>query len=553
MKSVFWIALIALLTLAIRGHNLRSTFIDGRIYFVDADCYSRMTRAQIVDEHLGTIVRYHDFENHPIGVAPHTTAVLDYLIVGFKGVLWLLSRPFEALRSSVLASQLLDAAGALISPILGLLTVVVLSLWGRWWMRRRTTGGAIEPPMRMWLAAAPPLLFAVSPILVHGTALGRPDHQSLLILLTAFALGAEWILAGRYLRGWAIVAGLAWGVALWVSVYEPFILLAAISFFRWVEVMFFSKADAVPSAKILPWKWGTIAVIVLLAVLIERWHFQLPDDTLKAYFNNWAISIGELRHLDPSKPTLYRWLSWLCVISPILLVLAARQDRRAISALGMLVVTFALTCWQIRWGYFLALVFAMTLPWQLSVLRTRWIAWPLLLIALWPTWKEWDEQLYPDAQAQKQFGLRRMELTQMRAVAEAMRSHESHGFLAPWWQSPPLAYWSRQSGVAGSSHESLAGIVDTARFYTAADPEVAAKILQDRRVSWVVVDDPGRLISTSRSVLGSELPANLLVTTLAEQPGAAPSYLTETPIPAADPSRPQFFRLYRVHLERTDP
>ena len=70
--------------------------------------------------------------------------------------------------------------------------------------------------------------------------------------------------------------------------------------------------------------------------------------------------------------------------------------------LGLLLLTFALTCWQIRWGYFLALVFAMSLPWQLAVLRWRKLAWPVLLIALWPTWMEWDEQLFPSAQAQKQ-------------------------------------------------------------------------------------------------------------------------------------------------------
>ena len=51
-------------------------------------------------------------------------------------------------------------------------------------------------------------------------------------------------------------------------------------------------------------------------------------------------------------------------------------------------------------------------------------------------------------------------------------------FLASWWLSPAIAYWSRQPGVAGTSHESLPGIVDTARFFLSTDPASAAAILR---------------------------------------------------------------------------
>ena len=56
------------LTFAARSHNLRDVFVEGRIYFLDADCYSRMTRARMVAEHHGMVVRHHDFENFPQGV-----------------------------------------------------------------------------------------------------------------------------------------------------------------------------------------------------------------------------------------------------------------------------------------------------------------------------------------------------------------------------------------------------------------------------------------------------------------------------------------------------
>ncbi|MHA3770030.1 hypothetical protein ACXR0O_00670 [Verrucomicrobiota bacterium sgz303538] len=586
MKSVLWIVLLAALTLAIRGHNLRNTFIEGRIYFVDADCYSRMTRAQIVDQHPGTVVRWHEFENFPKGVMPHTTAPLDYLIVGLKWILSGVSRLSESLRTSILATQWLDVAGALISPLLGVATVIFLSVWARWWMRR--SGGDV--PLNPWLAASPGLLFAVCPILVHGTLLGRPDHQSLLLFLMAVALGADWVFTERRTLAWAATSGVAWGLALWVSVYEPGILLLGMILFRWVERRFPvaaprsetleytdvseiandtppaatepGKEARVPSAS---WwtpgrvKWCALAGVVLLALLIERWHFQLADESLKKFFGQWASSIGELRHLNPRKPILYRWLGWAWVISPILLVLAARRDRRAISVLGLLLLTFGLTCWQIRWGYFLALAYAMSLPWQLAVLRWRWLAWPLLVLSLWPTWKEWDEQLFPNSEAEKQFALRRIELHQLRGVASAMRSEDTRAFIAPWWLSPPLAYWSGQPGVAGSSHESLSGIVDTARFYTAGTPEEAAAILRARNVDWVVADDAARLLGTSKAILASDPPPNALAYSLAEKPNAVPPFLVETPLTSshsalgAEAGGPQFFRLYRVAKEQLQP
>ena len=78
------------------------------------------------------------------------------------------------------------------------------------------------------------ILYAISPILVHGTELGRPDHQSLLMLLVTIAICAEWSLqaeAGSHLRTatgdrskWSVVSGIAWGLAIWISAYESLVL-----------------------------------------------------------------------------------------------------------------------------------------------------------------------------------------------------------------------------------------------------------------------------------------------------------------------------------------
>ncbi|MEY2557385.1 MAG: hypothetical protein QOE34_810, partial [Verrucomicrobiota bacterium] len=140
------------LILATRCANYQDVFVAGNVYFTDADCYSRMTRARLCLEHPGLILRHHAFENFPAGTAPHTTAPFDYLIVAVAEIL----KPFTV--------RALDLAGAFISPLLGL-----LGGWFLWWWSRRS---------KLRYRGALLLLYGASPILVHGMELGRPDHQS---------------------------------------------------------------------------------------------------------------------------------------------------------------------------------------------------------------------------------------------------------------------------------------------------------------------------------------------------------------------------------------
>jgi len=166
--STIEIALLSVLIVATRCANYQDVFVASNVYFVDADCYARMTRVRMCAANPGLIVRHHSFENYPEGTTPHTTAPLDYLILGLS----LLLKPFTA--------QWLDLAGALISPLLAL-----SGGWFLWWWSRR---------MRFRYRWVMLVLYATSPILVHGTELGRPDHQSLAMLLVTIAICAEWSL-----------------------------------------------------------------------------------------------------------------------------------------------------------------------------------------------------------------------------------------------------------------------------------------------------------------------------------------------------------------------
>lgn len=563
-----WIFLCLVLALTARCWNIRDVFVQGHIYFTDGDCYSRMTRARMIAEHPGMIIRHHDFENFPQGVHSHATSPLDYLIVGLKGVFDLFFGILDPQHVSLLHPQTLDLAGALISPLLGVAGALFLA----WWVER----------FRVRFGSAALLFYAVCPILVHGTQLGRPDHQSLLMTLLTIAFGAELALASaakqptvaavsdrrgeesdadvsaagdrRYseelspasARRWGILSGIAWGLSLWVSLYEPLILLVVVVAL-WLALdrrSFLSRAR-VP---------GAIAcgVILLLALLLEGWPVALPDAAIRDYFSNWERSIGELSHLRPTQ--LFEWIGWWSVASVILLGLAWRSDRRALPLLVMLILTAALSLWQARWGYFLGIAFAWTLPWQMQALRRNWAAWLFFIAGWWPIMEDWDHRLFLEDEVQDQRNMKQVELVALRDLSEKAIGAHGGAFLASWWLSPAIAYWSHQPGVAGTSHESLSGIVDSARFFLSNDPAAAAAILRQRQVRWVVADDDSHEIETSRTLLGVKPPEKPLASVLADHPEDAPNYLAEwegLAIVRADGLR--FYRLYEVDNAKLPP
>lgn len=478
-----------------RCANHREVFVGGEIYFTDADCYARMTRARICFEHPGTIVRHHSFENYPAGTTPHTTAPFDYLIVCVAACL----RPFS--------THALELAGAIVSPIVALIGGWFLWSWAR----------AIKLPVRPAML----LLYATSPILVHGTELGRPDHQSLLILLTIVALCAEWSLQILPSRGWSIVSGAAWGVALWVSFYEPLVLLAVLL----MSYAIFARQNfSAPHRRI---GWIVLASLVVLAAAIERRsvQFAIGDDEL---FARWSATIGELRPVPLISATWLEWSGYLLLAAPVLLVLTYR--RRAAPPPVMVILaltTFCLTLWQARWGYFFVALFVLLTPTMLAAVKRRRVAVAIAICAMFPILKWWDAAIWPnesDAAARLE---RRAEMQQWRRAAAVLsQAHSGGAVLAPWWLSPAVAYWSHQNAVAGSSHESLSGIADTARFFLTDDRQVAKSIVARHGARWVLAYDAERTIANSAAILGRTAPAMPFAAVLDRTPSRAPPFLT---------------------------
>ena len=495
LGSLGVLAALLVVTVALRCWNCAEVFVAGRTFFVDPDCYSRMTRVQRVYEHPGTVIARHEFENWPEGTQPHTTAPFDDLTAALAGVL----RGFGYDIQTAL-----DLAGAWISPLLGVLTAGFLWFWGG--RRKRAHRIAML------------FFFAASPILVHGTVLGRPDHQSLLLLCLAVALGAETQLWEKPSRGWAITGGLAWGLGLWVSLYEPLVLLVATLLFA----QLLAPCPRVSLSHRLSF-WITLAAVILLAALVDGWKLPQADPVVRDYFANWSKTIGELTHVPLTG--LWKWTGWLIIPAPLLLGWMGwkRGDCTAWLWLGLLLLLSALTCWQARWGYFLALAFAMALPTLLGVFPKRWMAVAALTVSLWPLAVEWDRQSDPSNAPLR--AEQRADNLALYEVAQTLRGAHRLPILAPWWQSPALAYWSGQPCVAGSSHESLPGTVDASRFFLSADPAAAEAILARRRVACVVAYDSERVNAVSSAILGEPAPKETLGRLLYERPHSPPTFL----------------------------
>jgi hypothetical protein len=490
------IAILSALILATRCANYQDVFIAGNIYFVDGDCYARMTRVQMCEARPGVIVRHHGFENFPEGTTPHTTAALDYLILALS----LLLKPFTM--------HALDLGGAFVSPLLAL-----LGGWFLWWWSRR---------MQFRYRWVMLIIYAISPVLVQGTELGRPDHQSLSILLVAIAICAEWSrweATGAATARWAIVSGIAGALAIWVSAYEPlvlFLIVITITFVANRRALFERDRRA---------GWILFAAIIAISLLVER---RIPSLSIlhpDPIFKNWTGTIGEL--------------------TPLLIWIAMGMGHRRSEAaapwfvLVLLASTYALTIWQARWAYFFVLIFALVLPPLLAPIKSPAPVWIAFGLSIFPILRDWDEGLWPNETQLAARVERRNESTQLHQLAVSLQSREVHPFLAPWWLSPSIAYWSGQPGVAGSSHESLNGIEDSARFFLAEDLQKSREILQNHRVAWVCAYDSERVAQNSAAILNEALPRDPLCRVLDRTPGQAPHFLIFSAQTAA-------FKLYRV-------
>ena len=190
-----------------------------------------------------------------------------------------------------------------------------------------------------------------------------------------------------------------------------------------------------------------------------------------------------------------------------------------------MLATFLLTIWQTRWSYFCVLVFIIALPILLAPIASRIAVWTAFALSILPILQFWDARLWPNESQLAAHVERRKESIELRELAMTIRSRETHAFLASWWLSPSISYWSGQPGVAGSSHEALNGISDSAQFFLTDDYSKAREILLYRRVDWVIVYNWDRVGQNAANLLGLGIPDRPIGRILDRSPTRAPTYL----------------------------
>lgn len=513
MLECLWVVLVIVIAWSTFTWNKESVFYGGTVYFADGDCYARMTRVRELESSGLHPIRFHSFENHPYGTVPHTTMPLDALILGMS----------EVLAFFTGGDSGLELAGAWISPVLGILLCGVLMGWGM----------ALRLPYRHAMA----LMLAASPILAHGFQLGRPDHQSLLVLLVGIGLAAEVALRRRGGAVWSYGAAVAWALAIWVSLFEPLVILGVVLLWRGAEWIV-ARQRGLPATLFSPGPVALFCAIVAVALLIDG-RAPAPLDPA---FARWTQNIGELR--SPGWAVLFSWCGWLLPAIP--LALAWQRFRSHDESGGFLalliVVLLGLSAIHSRWGYFLSLAVAIGLPFALAAFRRPLVAWTTFIVSLWPVAAAWEESWFPSPTLQASRIEHLTDAVALRDVALFLKSEPDGGVVAPWWLSPAVVWWSNKPCVSGSSHQSLPGTLDTCRFYLSESPEEARSILQDRQAPYVITYAPDRVTSNAAQILGRSASPLSLVTRLHKTPHVLPEFFQ--PLYGN-----RFFNVHRAHFQ----
>ncbi len=494
LKRFLPVLVIALAGLFPRLYTWEQTFVDGLVLYADADCYARMTRVREFMEGGWRPVTHHDFENWPIGTDPHTTLPFDVAIALLAVVLgpFLGTPPLEAL----------PLAGAWIGPVLAFLGMIGLgmawprSLRGRW----QTL-----------------LLFALSPPIVWANVVGRPDHQALLVPLLALAavLTLDLFRRGGTPRR-AVFGGLAWGLPLRTSLFEPLILLVVTA-----GAWFFVRRGRANHRVLL---LGAIALPLALMLLLEGLRITLPG--ADPAFARWARLIPELHPAGFSEALFWTGGLPFILLAVLLGWVVGRsgpRQRGGVALLAVLVLLTTLAFLQRRWAPYAAAFATLLVPVAVSAFANftrswdpvpRWLLKPApLLMVIWPLLIAWDTMLFEEEIVSR----RRMEVAEQidsALVGQWLReatlgddpAAEQRGILCAYWLAPRLAWWSHLPAVGGVSHQSLPGILDSTRFFAETAWPEALKLAEKRQVRWIVADAPERLRETGEILLGEPLP-----------------------------------------------
>ena len=162
-------------------------------------------------------------------------------------------------------------------------------------------------------------------------------------------------------------------------------------------------------------------------------------------------------------------------------------------------VPFILGFWQSRWLPYTCLFGAFLTAFAFKNFEKRKTQRLVMILQFTPLmlWNAWEISIIRPP----------IQLAELRQVASEIRSSEAT--LGPWWLSPAFLYYGRTPIVASSSHQSLSGTLDSARFFTTDNFLIARDILHKRKVRWVFVSNPDNLFINSFQILYGDNPLSI--------------------------------------------
>ncbi|MEM9445483.1 MAG: hypothetical protein AAGA18_09040 [Verrucomicrobiota bacterium] len=402
-------------------------------------------------------ISFHKFENYPTGIESHATAPLDWLIC-------LLSLILSAFPENM------DLAGLLIGPILaGLVGFTLFSL-----SKELKLGEA------RWLLLGTYLL---SPPLIWSCSIGRPDHQCLIASLITLAILFESI---RWQKPtYHPFAGSCWGLALWTSLWEPLILFSCVLLLNLIKRKHEHRAYLMGL--------GVMLVSFLAVDGLPSLAMSAEDRKL---IMNWLATIGEIEHLH--------WLQLLQIGLPIFALpylfykkpSYLKHSTPFYLILTLFVWTIFLSFFQKRWLPYMCVMGLFLTPLLFYQYKKKKTFIMLYILQFLPLiiWNIWEYKMVKQP----------TELAELRELATEAKPNEA--LLGPWWHSPAFLYYARTPIVASSSHQSLAGTLDSAQFFTTQSFVEAKKILEKRQVRWVLISTPSNLYMNSFQILYGHRP-----------------------------------------------
>jgi hypothetical protein len=190
------------------------------------------------------------------------------------------------------------------------------------------------------------------------------------------------------------------------------------------------------------------------------------------------------------------------VLVPLIAWRLLRQpgDRRADMLLILLTVLLAILSFvQRRWVYYANLTELFLIVRYCQIAPLCWTR--LLVMAYVLTGLFYDNTLQLEGRRSSPPNQPSAQMAKIAGLIDC-----TGGIMAPWWISPGMLYFSGQPIVSGSSHCGISGIVDSAKFFTTTSWVKADRILQERKVRWVVVMDDANyqypMVNTARGILG---------------------------------------------------